>query len=483
MLLHVLHKLECILCLALICLLAVAPYSVLLSLLLCCATVDGQNGRAVLAACAARRWLARNAADVKLIHSYADRQASEWTSLFCCLPALEDVMLTFDGMLTRDDLECLLEALAGCPHLSALDLSTVYFEDEGLQRPFPDASTFAKLSSLTKLALRVMFEADVMTLTDVVGALVPLTGLADLSLGLPQSAVVPAALGQFKGLQSLAFYDLRPCVLEAGCLDLPKLQSLEFGQCLFEEDAQVLPGITALQCLTCIEFSGFLGSCFFDPGLSRLQLQRMVMSHDPCDDYDDDSPWLLRLPADMGVLSSSLLYLDLSGLELTRFPLALTQLVAIKFLDASRNEFAELPAGLTTLSRLTELRLGRVIVHEDPLQLQVKRPLDVRALGDLSGFPALCKLTFDFCEVNLSHNVLGAVRHASLVSLCFCSAHPAPECALVALQLVQELRRLGRGSVVRFVNSMLVYVDRALQAAQGRAPCQKFAAALEACGL
>ena len=130
-------------------------------------------------------------------------------------------------MLTSYDMGCLLEALAWCPRLTGLSLIMESFreaeDDEGPPRPFPDASSFAKVTSLTKLALRVQLETDAMTLTDVVGALVPLTGLAELSLGLPQPAVVPAALGQFKGLQALAFEDLSPCALEAGCLDLPSL--------------------------------------------------------------------------------------------------------------------------------------------------------------------------------------------------------------------------------------------------------------------
>ena len=240
----------------------------------------------------------------------------------------------------------------------------------------------------------------------------------------------------------------------------------------------MLPGVFALHCLTCIEFLGCRGSCFFDPGLTKLpQLQDITL----CDEDGSESPWMLRLPADMGLLSSSLVYLDMNGLALTHFPLALTQLVALRFLDARSNEFAELPAGLTALSRLTELRLGRVMSEEDPLQLQVKRPLDVRALGDLSGLPALRELTLDFCEAMLSPSLLGAVRHASLASLCFCNAHPAPECALMLLQLVQELTRLGRGSVAKFVSSTFVQTE--LQDAQGRAPCQKFRAAMETCGL
>ena len=63
----------------------------------------------------------------------------------------------------------------------------------------------------------------------------------------------------------------------------------------------------------------------------------------------------------MGSLSATLLHLDISGHMGTRFPLALTQLVALEHLSARGNEFAELPAGITALSRLTELMLGRVI--------------------------------------------------------------------------------------------------------------------------
>ena len=106
------------------------------------------------------------------------------------------------------------------------------------------------------------------------------------------------------------------------------------------------------------------------------------------------------------------------------------------------------------------------------------------ALGDLSGFPALCELSFSLCDVMMCESLLGAVRHASLASLTFCVAHPAPGCAQMALQLSQVLKRLRRGSVLNFVtNEGWCLIDDALQEAQGRAPLQKFMAALEACGL
>ena len=158
--------------------------------------------------------------------------------------------------------------------------------------------------------------------------------------------------------------------------------------------------------------------------------------------------------------------------------------MALECLRATENLFAELPAGITALLRLTELKLGRVLNRKDPMQLQKKRPLDVRALGDLSAFPALCKLTFECCEVLMCKSVLGAVRHASLASFSFRTAYPAPECALMVLQLGQEFKQLGRGSVLRFENNTgWQVVDRALQDVQGQAPLQTYMAALQARGL
>ena len=405
----------------------------------------------MLAACAARRWLARNAAGVKLIHSNSysySLKASECASLLSCLPALERVTLNLH-MMMRDDLGCLLEALAWCPRLGALDLYVGMFEtgqgDDERHWPFPYASAFAKLSSLTKLGLEFGQE-ELCSLAAVLGALAPLTGLLDLDLLLPQPAVVPAALELFKQLQSLALRNFTPCVLEAGCLDLPNLLSLQIRECNLGENAEELPGVAALQCLTCIELiSGYQRPRFFDPRLVQLPgLKRLVLSCDICKKYGE---WMLRygyiirLPDDMGLLSSSLLHLDFSGLRLAQFPLTLTQLRALECLDACDNEFAELPAGITALSRLKELKLGRVCCCDNCLQLKKKCLLNAVALGDLSGFPALCKLSFSFCEIKLWMSVLGgAVRHRSLASLSLHFAHPAPECMPMVLQLSQELK-------------------------------------------
>ena len=455
---------------------------------LCRGTADGRSAPAVRAACAARRWLARNAAGVKRIRGCTDEEAAKavpaCASLVFCLPALEDVKLCFDNWLNPHELSCLLEALAWSPRLSALDVDMQddWIRDDASGTPFAAsgcASAFAQLHSLTRLALCVGVAVSY-PLADVVGALVPLTGLADLTLGIYRAAALPAALGLLKGLRSLEFRGVQVGVFEAGCFDLPNLVSLVFRGCSLE-GMELLPGVSALRSLTRIEFEG-TGPRFFDAQLAELpRLQRMVCSSEPCP--QGACLWLSRPRPHMGTLSSTLLHLDLSGHELTQFPLALTQLVALEGLVAEENEFAELPAGITALSRLTELALGRAWrERDDPFQQRKKRPLDVRALGDLSEFPALSVLRFDHCEVTMCTSMLGAVRHASLTRMQFCMSHPAPECAIMLLQLGQALNRVKRGSVLRVHDLGFGVAEQGYEDEQ-LAPLFMFKIALQACGL
>ena len=72
-------------------------------------------------------------------------------------------------------------------------------------------------------------------------ALASLTGLAELEFCSGKFVAVPAALRQLEGLRTLCleretcWLTLEgldsPCVLEAGCFDLPNLQSLELVGC------------------------------------------------------------------------------------------------------------------------------------------------------------------------------------------------------------------------------------------------------------
>lgn len=196
-------------------------------------------------------------------------------SLVSCLPALEHVELSLHESLVSDDLGCLLEMLAWCPPLRVLDLclEDCGDGDDNLQL-VPDAFAFAKLHNLTRLALSfVDYGVAPCTLEGVSGALVSVTRLAEptITLNFHQRVVVPAALRQLKALRSQAFSKFDPCVLEAGCFNLPNLVSLVFRGCDVT-DARVLPGAAAPQRLTHIKFSDGNGpSSSLMPSLSSFR--------------------------------------------------------------------------------------------------------------------------------------------------------------------------------------------------------------------
>ena len=404
------------------------------------AVVESQTARG------ARRWLARNGRAVKALYASNEHTTTmACTSLVACLPALERVYLQLSTPMVVDGLGGLLEALASCLRLECLGLSLVYAEGLHPIASLQSLAPFAQLRSLTQLSLSFI-DVDFYPLADVVRALVPLTGLAELSIGCMQDAVVPVALRQLTALRSLPFTGLMSCILEAGCFNLPNLQSLELRSCDFA-DAEVLASVPALPSLTRIECLGGCGPPFAAQLIQLPQLRHMVLeTYLPCGaDYSDAYLGLPWLPSYM---CHNLLHVSLAGHELTQFPLVLTQLVALEHLDASGNEFAELPVAITALSKLTELILGRAIPAPDPWELDGLPPLDVRALGDLSAFPALCKLYVHDCGVTLPVSMLGVTRHASLTKLTIDSASFTRESALMLRQLSQALERLGRGSVL-----------------------------------
>ena len=298
----------------------------MLTVISCHGLAEGQSGPALLAACAARHWLARNAATVTRfcrIHTEM-RSALACTSLVSCLPALEAAELCLPRSLTSGDLSCLLEGLAWCPRLAALSLRIPGYAGDDARQALPSMAALTKLRSLTRLGLSF----GIYTFASVMDTVVFLTGLTELTVDTRQPAVVPAALGQLEGLQALRLCGLKPCVLEAGCLDLPNLLRLEVVACSFE-DASVLLGITALEGLTHIKFSGCQVLPFFPQLLQLTRLEHLA--------FDTHAP-RYPVPALANVRCLNLAHLDLLGHGLPHFPTAVTQLVALEYLDARGNE-------------------------------------------------------------------------------------------------------------------------------------------------
>ena len=198
---------------------------------------------------------------------------------------------------------------------------------------------FAKLRSLTELALILQGIRLRVPCADVVDALVPLTGLAELTLIL-EPAVVPAALGQLKGLRSLEIRMLATLVSSRrDASTCPTCKAWNPRLCargcsmycraspLFRASrASVLrrPG-TAVLCSACTAaYACSTGSLKYT---GRVVWARLGRS---------------RLPADMGALSYATTPYH-TGHSLTQFPLALTQLVALERLDAAETILQSCP--------------------------------------------------------------------------------------------------------------------------------------------
>ena len=178
----------------------------------------------------------------------------------------------------------LLGALAWCPRLRELDLCLHHKESDEDEddvcgvHMVADAPAFADLTALQRLqVLKGISWGDMVCsepvryccLARLAGNLAPLTGLTELTVRIHQAAVVPAALAQLKALQKLDFDGFDPCVLEAGCLRLPSLQSLWFRGCKFADADELLRDVTALRSLSSLSFFGH-GPQFFDPRLLQL---------------------------------------------------------------------------------------------------------------------------------------------------------------------------------------------------------------------
>lgn len=141
----------------------------LLSSVGCCACADGNGGQSALAASAAKQWLASNAGAIKVFtctfyFSETYTNIPTYVSLVSCMPALETVELCLPGSTTPNDLGCLLKGLSCLPSLRTLVLSDTDpvsdeadEDDEGddlsSDATEADTSDFAKMRSLTKLAL------------------------------------------------------------------------------------------------------------------------------------------------------------------------------------------------------------------------------------------------------------------------------------------------------------------------------------------
>jgi len=163
--------------------------------------------------------------------------------------------------------------------------------------------------------------------------------------------------------------------------------------------------------------------------------------------------------------------LSLSGHNLPAFPLGILSMACLVYLNLSHSCFEQLPEGVSVLTALEELRLGR----HSAGAVQVGGALDARALGGLAGLPNLRELGFANCSVLLCSSFQAAAAHPRLERVQLDTSHPAPGLSCTAfLGFVSALLQRGRPTVLELTDSVV-------QGA-GRRDSRDFRGALRAVG-
>jgi hypothetical protein len=316
-------------------------------------------------------------------------------------------------------------------------------------------------------------------LTRLVAGLAGLAQLRMLNLNLEhgwREATLPACLSCLAQLTSLRLSGLNGLRCAPGWARLPLLADLEFSECAFAADGEAaLPGMDALASLTRLE----LWDC---PSLRTLpaslwalsQLRSLHHSVDAChlDDLARNELPVASLPA-CAPSFASFTQLGLQGHNLSSFPAAVLTMRRLTYLDLAQCYFSQLPEGVSVLTALETLCLGRH--NAGPIARAIGGAIDARALGSLAGFPNLQRLRFVTCSVLFCPSFQAAAAHPRLSSLELFISYPAsgPSC-LAFLGFAGGLLQQGRTGVLE--------MEVCIVEGEGQQDSRNFRAALKAVG-
>jgi hypothetical protein len=454
----------------------------------------------------ARRWLLVQGGAVKRMNGLvvgAERQdgvptgcdldAGRLSSLLASLPAVKIIKwLVLRADSHRRPTEAAIQAflagaaraIAGCSGLQTLQLNIVLADELADQVPEALVHELASVRTLEEVSLRFdAGEADMpdwpapFSLAHLVAGVTGLPRLRALRLSVDNvsmEATLPAGVSCLARLTSLTlggFDDLR---CEPGWARLSLLVRLVFEDCVFAHDGEdALPGLHALASLTsfglwnCPSLRVLPASLWRLPQLRDLahwgelrQLAGVPRSALPVAGLPLSAPCF-----------GSMLSLTLTGHNLRAFPPGILGMKCLKHLNLSRCCFERLPEGVSVLTGLEELRLGRHPMGE----LEIGGAFDARVLGSLAGFPRLNSLGFKSCSVEFATSIQDAADHPRLQRLQLCTAYPAVGPSSRAfLALVGRLLEQGRARALRLCND-------AIQGA-GQPDGDNFLAALQVVG-
>jgi len=308
----------------------------------------------------------------------------------------------------------------------------------------------AKARALEDLDLTIRLRPcethDSTSVPSLLGGLAGLSRLRTLTLSLDdvcEGATLPACVSRLVQLRARGVAGLHGRRCAPGWARLPALLCLSFEDCVFASDGEAaLPGMDALGALTSLELWGCSGLSVLPRSLWRLPQLRRLVYWSLSDEPPNELP-LASLPASAPCFPF-LVSLMLSS-DLPTWPACVLAMTRLASLDLSGSCCEQLPEGVSTLTALTHLGLGRHFAHGG-----IGGSLDARALGNLACFPNLHRLRFEHCSVVFCPSFEAAATHPCLEELVLNYSYPVRGPSFQAfLEFVFALLHQNRAGVLR----------------------------------
>jgi len=426
-----------------------------------------------------------------------DLDAGRLSALLASLPALTsigwldlraDLHRRPTAAAVRAFLAGAVRAMARCSCLQRLHMRITLLGrladqlPEGLVRDLASVRSLedVTLSFAASKANRLVWPVDwppTFSLAHLVEGLAGLPRLRALALmvrDVGMNATLPASVSRLAQLTSLMLGGFYGLYSVPGWARLPALARLDYSECVFAGDGEAaLPGMDALVSLTSFQLWNCPSLRVLPESLWRLTQLRRIHHH--TDKGEVTGAARSKLPVAGLPLRApcfaSMIGLTLAGHNLPAFPLGIFSMARLVYLDLSHSCFEQLPEGVSVLTGLQDLHLGRHAAGE----LEVGGRLDARALGSLAGLPNLRELGFNNCSVLLCPSFQAASAHPRLERLHLDTSHPAPGPSFMAfLGFVHALLQRGRPTMLELTESV---VEGA-----GRLDSRDFRGALRAVG-
>ena len=435
----------------------------------------------------ARRWLQVQGNTVTSIRDLrvglaerpgGDPEVGRLSTLLASLPVLMSIDLflctgtypTPTAAAVRAFLAGAARAIARCSCLQTLRLYISLHAGLADQVPEGLVRKLASVRTLEEVILDFSVSADrpgqtaitSLSLAHLVAGLAGLPRLRVLRLavnGAGKYAVLPACVSRMAQLTSLSLHGFHGLRCAPGWARMPALARLKFQDCVFVCDGEAaLPDMHALVSLTRLDVKGCPSLCALPTSLWRLsQLCRIV--HQPYRWASVSSSELPigGLPTGGAPCSASLTHLTLAYHNLRAFPQGILVMKRLKHLDLSHSCFEQLPAGVSALTSLEKLHLGRHPTYDS----DIGGTLDARALGSLAGFPDLRGLGFTSCRINFDMSIQDAADHPRLEWLQLRTAYPVVGPSSGAfLVFVGRLLQQGRARALRMPDCDVSGIDQ-----------------------